>query len=886
MTKEFHRLLLSELRMAAYEPGDPEQGTDRRLCEALTVNENLASIGYTLRPDDIARLSVSESMYGFFEQLKALTPDVTAEPMYPGFPQQVLEMSEAEFRMHQMLHYFSTYGIECLTGKSVSKGWLPEPGARPRNQADDTLLERRVIELIPERDAPKAVLETLLQRRERLTNPEVTLVLESAGLCAPEQLQGLKIRFKENLDLLFPILVEEADRKTALETLRAVCSHAGDALRCGGHYLRQRRYHLRTSEKKLLVKLLESFPARNLKENLMLSDQARERNLLLLQYTDYNRFSRSAEHREAVRALRAGELISWQGAGEKLLREGNPEALRYFAGKPGYLVRMLNRLLTLGFAEEAILAVLMPAAKALSGHLLLQTVSALTKRKASLREKYRQDVLACRQRYEDEAIPPMLNLWLIETETERMRSQARRTWLELPEQEIARKAFEPMDAVKNSLREKEQELSAGRKRLVRWREAERTNNGRIRIVRNANRDWDPELTALLADTDSGRKLREDILRLETEADALRARLREMYPACEKERRRLTAEMTARNTPAFEAALRECDALEEIRREEARAAHERELAAHREAMKTLDARREAELAELEKRFREEMDRERHDQEVIRILTAVLKEHFRQADTPLKGKKVFQDLNAFDLVHSELETGNRSRDGGYIRSGICFRIPEEAKTVRFFVYWNDAARVDIDLHASGTTAEGKPLHIGWNGDFRNTGVVHSGDITHSDAAEYIDIDLSAPIREIYANIHLYDGSSAFRNVETCYVGLMAVRQAGENVRHYNPKNCFFTHTLTQNISDMKYGVIDVRNRYVRFIGQQDDWTGWDSPGEDEEGPVFSLRNYLDCLLEGQGAETVRTRQEADLVLTMGKSAAENGLSLADHNFFLES
>ena len=72
MTKEFHRLLLSELRMAAYEPGDPEQGTDQRLCEALTVNENLASIGYTLRPDDIARLSVSESMYGFFEQLKAL----------------------------------------------------------------------------------------------------------------------------------------------------------------------------------------------------------------------------------------------------------------------------------------------------------------------------------------------------------------------------------------------------------------------------------------------------------------------------------------------------------------------------------------------------------------------------------------------------------------------------------------------------------------------------------------------------------------------------------------------------------------------------------------------------------------------------------------------
>ena len=116
MTQEFHRLLLSELRMAAYEPGNPERGGDVLLCEAVTANENLMSLGYTLRPDDIARLSVSASLRGFFEHMKALVPDVKAEPMYPGFPQQVMEMDEAEFRMHQMLHYFTTYGVEFLTG--------------------------------------------------------------------------------------------------------------------------------------------------------------------------------------------------------------------------------------------------------------------------------------------------------------------------------------------------------------------------------------------------------------------------------------------------------------------------------------------------------------------------------------------------------------------------------------------------------------------------------------------------------------------------------------------------------------------------------------------------------------------------------------------------
>lgn len=76
MIQEFQELLLSELRMATYEPGLPEQGNDELLCAALTVNENLASLGYTLRPDDIVRLSVSGSLEGFFDRIKALVPDV------------------------------------------------------------------------------------------------------------------------------------------------------------------------------------------------------------------------------------------------------------------------------------------------------------------------------------------------------------------------------------------------------------------------------------------------------------------------------------------------------------------------------------------------------------------------------------------------------------------------------------------------------------------------------------------------------------------------------------------------------------------------------------------------------------------------------------------
>ena len=249
MTLSFHKLLLSELRMVTYRPGNPEGLKDELLCKAVTLNENLRSMGFVLKPDDLLRLAASPSLEGFFEAFRALVPEVTAKPMYPGFPQQVMEMSEAEFRLHQMMHYFSTYDVELLLGKEVKQGWLPEYDGPERTEKDIALMECRVLALVAEADAPIEVLKVLLGRRERLTNPELELALECAAACVPEQMQNLKVRFKENLDLLFPRLMRETDRVVALAALHAVCAHAGDVMRCAADYLRERRYHLSTSKK-------------------------------------------------------------------------------------------------------------------------------------------------------------------------------------------------------------------------------------------------------------------------------------------------------------------------------------------------------------------------------------------------------------------------------------------------------------------------------------------------------------------------------------------------------------------------------------------------------------------------------------------------------------
>ena len=69
MNMKFHELLLSELHMVVYQPGNPEWLTDELLCKAVTLNENLQTLGYALRPDDLVKMAASPAMQAFFNNL-------------------------------------------------------------------------------------------------------------------------------------------------------------------------------------------------------------------------------------------------------------------------------------------------------------------------------------------------------------------------------------------------------------------------------------------------------------------------------------------------------------------------------------------------------------------------------------------------------------------------------------------------------------------------------------------------------------------------------------------------------------------------------------------------------------------------------------------------
>ena len=95
---QYRKNLLEQLRLAFYEkPG--HKLTDERLQKAVTVNAELQNLGYSLSAQGIAQLAGSDSLESFYAGFRDLIPDVSAKPMYPDFPSQVMNMDEAQFSL-------------------------------------------------------------------------------------------------------------------------------------------------------------------------------------------------------------------------------------------------------------------------------------------------------------------------------------------------------------------------------------------------------------------------------------------------------------------------------------------------------------------------------------------------------------------------------------------------------------------------------------------------------------------------------------------------------------------------------------------------------------------------------------------------------------------
>ena len=306
-----------------------------------------------------------------------------------------------------------------------------------------------------------------------------------------------------------------------------------------------------------------------------------------------------------------------------------------------------------------------------------------------------------------------------------------------------------------------------------------------------------------------------------------------------------------------------------------------------------------------------ERTKEHEKTAEVLKYVLAAKCKTLDTPLsmpveyeeeiegenvvktRPKKVFIDEECFDWNNSRILGNNKSIEGGYLRKGLKIKIPEDVKNVRFFTYWNDKRCVDVDLHAYMRESNSPGVkHVGWNGDFRQSGVVMSGDITHSDAAEYIDVDIekaaASGIDRIQLCVHLFNGKENLGAIDECYVGCLAVSNLGKKVKLYNPKNCFFVSDLNAKVGGEIYGIVNPSERTLELCCEEyNPYKDNCSYSMAESHKVrFSLREYIEMLVKEQGAQLVVNRAEADMVLKIQKSESDSENSLTDVNFWLDA
>ena len=946
MEMYIRKLLLDTLRIAPYTPGDTEMISDSLLAKAVTADENLHALGYMLPPQDIVRLAVSPSLDVFYEEVKQTVPEMKASPMYPDFPRQVMKMSEAEFRFHQALHYFSTYGMKQLTGIPVSKGWLPDVKSTPKTKKDAALLPYRVIELIPESEICETAVKRILSRCERMTLPEQELILKCLLYVRKDALKQIPVAFKENLELIFPRILERLSREDAVACLSGLCAHTGDVLKNSAMYLAKNRYRLSTKQKRTLVRLLESYSPADFRGNLMPSLRRREKNLTILAHLDYNRFARSVPHKEAVKALREGTLVSWEAQAQKLVQEKADNAVSFMAARPGILIRRVNALLTAGYSEDEITEALVRKAGSFSTRTLitlydrfmkeneLQIFNARAEELEQSERRYTERTWTCSHWEYLRAEEKGASEYRRDLKLSFIRKSCNAKLSAYSEERLLKEYQSEIETLKQPLIEAIKNFNAGKiqitekpsEELIRLRkEAAVLLKEKRHLQKLADESWGGGCSRIYASIRL-KAIENRYIHLNKKANRISALLeknsREAQYIADAFAKAYNAGGLADELDRAEQKYRSLpdrtpEAVRKIM-EESAASEEKVIREHEEdlvriekkykklsdeldlTLRKLEAEKEKERAAIMEKYEQRLKNLGTVPARKRILTRVLEEQLKTISTPFNGKKVFIDSGCFDLENTVLEMNEKSKDGTYVPSGFAYKIPEEAKRVRFYVYWNDRHQIDVDLHASGVRmlsvpsdktgkVEMEEIHIGWNAGFNECGIVHSGDITHSDAAEYIDIDMSTDVDYAFLNVDLYygDGKWSLSEIDECFVGMMAVKDDHEEVELYSPSNSFFTHNIYQRAHQLYYGYVDIRNRYVRFVGKPDTNYGHYimRTAVDESGSYLSLRTYLDILCRSQNAVPAESREEADVVLTITKSGENGSISLLDANFFLD-
>ncbi len=343
-TKRLNAILIRRRGLVLMPSGDIDGRTPKAV--VASFNLNLQDLGYTLAPKVISRLTwlpedeCVRFLDGTMDTLKELKGVRSYRPMYPNFPQQVIDASDAELYINAILHYFSTFVADATGDKGCV--WLPKY-RKDRREPLDEKVQLRVVSL-GDGTEPMELGRQLATSNASLSDTDK----EDLRFLFTEFFDALPegIPNKENLAFLGGVLFSKGAAdfgpyfRTATDVLRlAVALSGGDVSLAEPCLFRK----FRREERRRLLALLDQ--CGNLGEDLLRWEGRWLRLGEKLHPGDY--FQRYRRAFEAINHLRNGTSPqTFRSKVEEAVRSGHvKDAIRLLKDRPGEFGRRLDHIL-------------------------------------------------------------------------------------------------------------------------------------------------------------------------------------------------------------------------------------------------------------------------------------------------------------------------------------------------------------------------------------------------------------------------------------------------------------------------------------------------------------------------------------------------------------
>lgn len=357
---------------------DIESVQQNNIKYVATTIKNVESLGYTLDNDLIKFLLLQDSTELIYicqdlvETIKSvLGANVEYNPMYPNFPVQVMEASEAELFINAIVHYWSFGTI------------LPEYEKEEREALTD--INKYTVIYAGTQDDVTEVMSNLMKANVSLSVADKTDLILFFNTYEEEVISKAipdKIPFKENVVLIADLLVktkENLDANQCYNLLKNMFDTATDVLRfavqlSGGDTSLSGKIMFKNfsrKESKLLLKLLEHCKG-NIEEDM------RRYRTLWIKFGEKTHPNRRQYLKKVVKAFaklrdKESAIKTFNTTKEQLIREEKFEELVvYLKKRSGEMARSLNHLLRTVEDKNLVINSFKEVADSVSTSVLLQ----------------------------------------------------------------------------------------------------------------------------------------------------------------------------------------------------------------------------------------------------------------------------------------------------------------------------------------------------------------------------------------------------------------------------------------------------------------------------------------------------------------------------------